>query len=107
MAAKVMAIAREEMALGLGLTGVPVQVTGELKEVERIVEELIEAKTQMVILDEYYRDKFSETFSIKLQRHSGLPLVIFCPAFAEEKAGTDAYINAILRPAVGFEIRLG
>jgi vacuolar-type H+-ATPase subunit F/Vma7 len=106
MASKVVAIAQGQPALQLGLTGLRVVEAQSVEEVEKQLAELMESDAQVVIVDERYRDQFSEWFSLRLARHSGLPLIIFVPSFEEEDAGTDAYINAILKPAVGFEIRL-
>ena len=106
MASKVVAIAQSQAALQLGLTGLKVHETQDPAAVEKLLGELLESDTHVVIVDEAFRNAFSEWFDMKLARHSGLPLVIFVPSFNEEDPGTDAYINAILKPAVGFEIRL-
>lgn len=106
MAANVVAIAHGQTALELALTGVPVRETADHREAEQILNELLGSDSQVVIVDEAFRGRFSEFFTNRLARHTGLPLVIYCPSFAEEDARTDEYINAIVRPAVGFEIRL-
>lgn len=107
MASKLVAIGNGNPALTLGLTGVPVEESADVREVEKRLTELMETKSaQVVIVNEEYRDKFSEWFSNRLQKHGGVPLIIFAPGFEQEDAGTDAYINAIVKPAVGFEIRL-
>jgi len=106
MAAKVTALASGQTAIELGLTGVPVEETADPKVVEQRLVELLDSDAQVVIVDEVFRGRFSEWFNNRLARHAGLPMIIFCPAFAEEDAGTNAYINAIVKPAVGFEIRL-
>ncbi|MBI2435032.1 MAG: hypothetical protein HYV26_19425 [Candidatus Hydrogenedentes bacterium] len=106
MAEKVVAIAHGQAALQLGLTGLPVHEVNEIGAVETMLTDLMESEAQVLIVDERFRGQFSEWFSNRLARHSGLPLIIFVPSFGEEDAGTDAYINAILKPAVGFEIRL-
>jgi len=106
MASRITAIAKDEVGLQIGLTGVHVRPAANTEEAERMLVELLESDAEVVIVDEYYRDKFSEWFVGRLARHTKLPLVIFCPAFAEEDPGTDAYINSIVKPAVGFEIRL-
>ena len=106
MAAKINAIAKDEAALQVGLAGVSVQRAANAAEAEALLTAELEGDAQLVIVDEAYRSQFSEWFSAKLAKHNRLPLVIFCPAFAEEDPGTDAYINSIVKPAVGFEIRL-
>ncbi|HNR30557.1 MAG TPA: V-type ATP synthase subunit F [Candidatus Hydrogenedentes bacterium] len=106
MATNIVAIGQPTMSLGLGLTGVRVHETRDVKEADALIEELLAGDTEVLIIDESLRDKLSEWRRNRLARHKGRPLVIYCPAFEEEEAGTDAYINAILKPAVGFEIRL-
>lgn len=106
MASKVVAIAHGRSALQLGLTGLRVQETANVAEVEKVLADLIDSDAQVVIVDEHYRREFSEWMTHRIGRHTGLPLIIFVPGFEAEDAGTDAYINAILKPAVGFEIRL-
>jgi vacuolar-type H+-ATPase subunit F/Vma7 len=106
MATKVIAIAQGQSALQIGLTGVPIEEILDPREAEKRLAELLESDSQVVIVEESHREKFSEWFTARLARHTGLPLVIFCPSFAGEEANTAAYINNIVRPAVGFEIRL-
>lgn len=106
MASKIIAVARGQSALQLGLTGVRVEEAASVEAAEQRLDELLVSDAEMLIVEEALRDEFSEWFRLRLARHGGLPLVIFAPAFASEDAGTDAYINAILKPAVGFEIRL-
>ncbi|MCC6143888.1 MAG: hypothetical protein IT368_08780 [Candidatus Hydrogenedentes bacterium] len=106
MASNVVAIGRGTTALGLGLAGVSVERIENIREAEDRLRELLDSDAEMVIVEEQLRDEFSEYMHLALGRHHGLPLVIYVPAFASEEAGTEAYINAILKPAVGFEIRL-
>lgn len=107
MAVKINAIAKGETGLQIGLAGVHVQHAASAQEAETLLaKDIEEGSAQLVIVDEAYRSQFSDWFQTRLARHNKLPLVIFCPAFAEEDPGTDAYINSIVKPAVGFEIRL-
>jgi len=106
MAANITAIAQGNTVLTLALTGVPVEELTDVKAVEDRLIDLMDSDIDAVIVDEFFRDKFSEFFENRLARHSGLPLIIFCPSFEEAEATTDAYINSIVKPAVGFEIRL-
>ena len=53
-----------------------------------------------------YRARFSEWFLDRLQRHKGRPLVVYCPDYAGTDINPDEYISSILKPALGFEIRL-
>lgn len=104
--AKVTAIAQPTMAMGLGLTGVRVEEVQTVREAEHHLEELLGSDAEAVLVQEDFRAGFSEYMQRLLARHTGRPLVIYCPSFQEPQANTDAYINAILKPAVGFEIRL-
>ena len=106
MASKMIAVAHGNTALSLALTGITVEELHDVKDAEKRLVELLDSQHEVVIADERYRDELSEWFQLRMQRHSGLPILIFCPTFDEEDAGTDAYINAIVKPAVGFEIRL-
>lgn len=106
MASKVVAIAQGQAALQVGLTGVPVEEILDAREAEKRIAELLDSDCQVVIVEDGLREKFSEWFHARLARHSKLPLVIFCPTFSGAEADTSAYINNIVRPAVGFEIRL-
>ncbi len=106
MAAKINAIAKDETALQIGLAGVTVRRAANAAEAETLLAEEIEGDAHLVLVDESYRSQFTDWFQTKLSRHNRLPLVIFCPSFSEEDPGTDAYINSIVKPAVGFEIRL-
>ena len=103
---KVVALANGQAALQVGLTGVPVEEVYDVETVENRLVELMASDAEVVIVNEAFRSQFSEWFQGRLERHNGLPLIIFCPSFEEEDAGTLAYINAIVKPAVGFEIRL-
>jgi len=107
MASNIVAIGHGNSTLSVSLTGVPVEEIESVREVEKRLGELLDSRdADVVILDEANRSEFSEWFQNRLAKHGGRPLVIFCPSFEEEDPGTDAYINAIVKPAVGFEIRL-
>lgn len=107
MASSIVAIGHGNSTLSVSLTGVPVEDIEDVREVEKRLSDLMDTRAvDVVIVDEAYRDQFSEWFSMRLAKHGGRPLIIFCPAFEEEDPNTDAYINAIVKPAVGFEIRL-
>ena len=104
--AKIAAVARDATALNLGLTGIHVEDVRDIREAEKRVDELLQDKLDVLILDERYREEFSDRFMTRLQRHTGEPLVVFCPPFEDEDADVDAYLSAVIKPAVGFEIRL-
>lgn len=106
MASKVVALANGQAALQVGLTGVSVEEVFSADTAENRLAELMSSETEVVIVNEEFRDQFSEWFQMRLAKHSGLPLIIFCPSFENEDAGTLEYINSIVKPAVGFEIRL-
>ena len=103
---KVVAIAKGQPALELGLTGITVEEIHDAQEVEERLVELIDGDAELVIVEESYRSHFSDWFTTRLARHNKLPLVIFCPSFTDEDADSVAYIGGIVKSAVGFEIRL-
>ena len=103
---KVIAIAKGQPALELGLTGIAVEEIHKTEDVETRLVELIEGDAELVIVEEGYRDHFSDWFTARLARHNKLPLIIFCPSFTDEDADSAAYIGGIVKSAVGFEIRL-
>jgi vacuolar-type H+-ATPase subunit F/Vma7 len=105
-ASKVVALANGQAALQLGITGVPVEEVFGIDRVESRLAELMDSDAELVIANEEFRDQFSEWFQMRLAKHNKLPLIIFCPSFENEDAGTLEYINSIVKPAVGFEIRL-
>jgi hypothetical protein len=104
--AKIVALARGNTSLSLGLTGVPIDEVRTQAKAEDRLSELIESDMDVVMVAEEWRLGFSEWMQNRLAKHGKRPLVIYCPSFDEEDPGTDAYINAIVKPAVGFEIRL-
>ncbi len=104
--AQIIAIAQSATAIGLGLTGIQIEEVRNVRQAERCLEGLLASDAKMLLVDEAFRSQFSDYANMLLQRHHGLPLVIFCPRFQEEEMDTESYINALLRPSVGFEIRL-
>lgn len=104
--AKIVALARGNTALSLGLTGVPIEELRTQTGVEDRLSDLLDSDADVVIVAEEWRNGFSEWMQNRLAKHGRRPLVIYCPSFDEDDPGTDAYINAIVKPAVGFEIRL-
>lgn len=103
---KIAALARSATALNLSLTGIRVEEINDSKDAEKRVDALLQDDLDVLILDERYRADFSERLAERLRKHKGSPLVVFCPAFEEEHSDVDAYLSAIIKPAVGFEIRL-
>lgn len=105
--AKIVALASDATALNLELAGVHVEDIPDLREAERRCMELLDERPDVLILEEHFRTRFSDRTQDRLARHKGAPLVVFCPAFEEADTDVDAYLSAIIKPAVGFEIRLG
>lgn len=103
---KIAAIAMDAAALNLGLAGIRVEEIADVREVEKRMEELMQDGLEVLIVDERYRRHFSERMRERLARHKGQPLIVYCPPFDEEDTDVDAYLNAVIKPAVGFEIRL-
>ena len=104
---KIAAIAMDSTALNLALTGVRVEDITDIREVENRCDKLMQDDLDVLIIDERYREGFSERFADRLKNHEGEPLLVFCPHFDEEDSDVDAYLSSVIKPAVGFEIRLG
>ncbi len=103
---KIVALATDTTALNLLLTGVTVEEPANVKEAESRLDELMQGDVNVLIIEEKLRDEFSVRTSERLASHSGEPLIVYCPAFDEEDSDVDAYLSSIIKPAVGFEIRL-
>lgn len=103
---RIAAIARGATALNLSLAGITVEETADADHAEARVDALMNDGVDVLIIEEALRDQFSERMRERLQRHKGEPLIVFCPAFDEEDSDVDAYLSAVIKPAVGFEIRL-
>lgn len=104
---KVTALATDAAALNLSLTGIPVEEFADVKEAERRCLALLEDDVEVLVIEEKLSDAFSERARDRLARHQGEPLLVFCPAFDEEDTDVDKYLSSVIKPAVGFEIRLG
>jgi vacuolar-type H+-ATPase subunit F/Vma7 len=103
---KILAIAQDHVALQLALSGVPIQRVATAEEAEPLLEKHLEGDTDVLLIQDEIRAGFSEFHMNMLKRHKGSPLVVSCPSFDEEESDVDAYLSAIIKPAVGYEIRL-
>jgi hypothetical protein len=88
------------------LAGVMVIEADTSEEAEAAVSEHLDGGCRLLIVQDDLRRGFSETFQERLLRHRGEPLVVYCPLFDEDVSGVDAYVSAVLKPAIGYEIRL-
>ena len=103
---KVIALATDSTALNLSLTGITVEEVSDPKEVEIRIDALLQSDLDVLIIEEQLREEFTNRAQTRLNFHSGAPLIVYCPAFDEEDSDVDAYLSSIIKPAVGFEIRL-
>ncbi len=103
---RVVGIANGPVALQLKLAGVAVEEAADPQEAEAILDGLLEGKAQIVVLQEDLGKGFSAWFEDRLARHHSLPLVVNCPLFDKEESEVDDYLAAVLKPAIGYEIRL-
>lgn len=104
----VAAIAHGHQAIQLRLTGIHVDEAGTAREAEELCENYLKGNVNvLIIIEERFRSGFSEHFRDRLRKHKGAPLVVYCPGFEQEESDVDAYLSSVLRPAIGFEIRLG
>ena len=104
--AEVVAIAQDHVALNLALTGAKIRRPADAADAEDILRELLDTDTDVVLVQEDLRNGFSERFQNILAKHKGSPLIVYCPLFEEDEADVDAYLSAVLKPAIGYEIRL-
>lgn len=104
--AEVVGIAEEHLAIMLALTGIHVEEVRDVSEAEEALDSYLESDVEFVIVQEKFRDAFSGWFKDRLLAHRGLPLVVFCPDFENEDPEVDEYLASVIRPAVGYEIRL-
>ncbi|GMW01752.1 MAG: hypothetical protein AMXMBFR84_28890 [Candidatus Hydrogenedentota bacterium] len=102
----VVAIANGHVALKLGLTGIFVEHASDVHQAQESLVKNLEGDADVLVIQDEFRDQFSEWHKEQLRRHRGTPLVVFCPSFSEENSNVDAYISAVLKPAIGYEIRL-
>jgi len=103
---KICALARDAIALSLALTGIRVEEVSDVQDGESRCDELLQDGLDVLIIEEQLRDGFTDRMKDRLKRHEGLPLIVYCPAFDEEDSNVAAYLSAVIKPAVGFEIRL-
>ncbi len=102
----VTAVADEPLALLLGQTGIHVDQPKDMRDAEACIEALCERKVGIIIVQEDYQERFSERFKERLARRKGLPILLYCPSFDSETQDMDSYIAEVIRPAIGYEIRL-
>ncbi|HOZ46540.1 MAG TPA: V-type ATP synthase subunit F [Candidatus Hydrogenedentes bacterium] len=102
----VAAIARDPLALQFALTGVETFEVVTAEEAEEALDDLLASDVRLVVVEERLRNEFSTPFVRRLEKHKGLPLVLFCGEFDKEDDETGAYLAAVLKPAIGYEIRL-
>lgn len=103
---KITALASGNAAMKLALTGLRVREVADAKDAEDALESMMQEKLDVIIIEEKLRHGFSERTQEKLKRHKGAPLLVNCPSFDEEETDVDAYLSSVIKPAVGFEIRL-
>lgn len=103
---KIFGVASGNTAIKLALTGIRVREVADSKEAEQVLDALMQEKLDVIIIEENLRQGFSERAQEKLRRHKGAPLLVNCPSFDEEETDVDAYLSSVIKPAVGFEIRL-
>jgi hypothetical protein len=104
----VVALARGALAMQMALAGLRVEQPEPGDPAETVLDEILREPGQvtLVIVQDDYRRKFSEWFRDRLSRHKTRPLVVYCPESPGGDGDVDAYITSVLKPALGFEIRL-
>lgn len=104
----VIALAGSEIGLQLGLAGVPVVEVADVDEALEILTRYLDGldSAQIVLVDENLRQRFPERVHKRIREHRGLPLILFCPSFQTDENNADALLAELLKPAIGYEIRL-
>jgi vacuolar-type H+-ATPase subunit F/Vma7 len=105
---RVAGVAGDRLGLLLGLAGIEVFRAEDGEAAQRDIERLMEEGAGMVIVEEALQQQLSERFRDKLDRHKGLPLIVTCPEFDLDTSEDDMddFVAAVIKPAVGYEIRL-
>ncbi len=103
----IVGIASDPAALQLRLTGMVVEEVRDAAQAEDAIDRWMEEDgVEILVVGETLRDGFSPAFAERLRRHKGRPLVVYCPVFQTETIDVDEYLSSVIKPAVGFEIRL-
>ena len=102
----VVGIAQGHVALLLALTGLHVEEVTNASEAEEILADYLERDVEIIVLQEELQEGFSTLMQERLANHRGAPLVAECPSFEEADSEVDAYLSAVLKPAIGYEMRL-
>jgi len=104
----VCAIAQGPLAIHLGLAGLRVEQPVSSETAEAMLDAMLNDPDayMLIIVQEIYRRDFSEWFLERLKRHKGRPLVVFCPDYSDSTIDPGNYVTAILKPVLGFELRL-
>lgn len=103
---KIVALASGAIALNLSLTGISVHEVSDSETAETLFSEMMDDSVDVLIVEEKLREGFSRRMALRLAEHTGQPLIVNCPSFDEEDSDVDAYLSSVIKPAVGFEIRL-
>ncbi|HOJ31911.1 MAG TPA: V-type ATP synthase subunit F [Candidatus Hydrogenedentes bacterium] len=104
----VIALANSEVGLQLRLAGVPVIDVTDADEAIQILLRYLDGldAAQIILVDETLRERFPERIHKRIREHRGLPLILFCPSFETDESDVDALLAELLKPAIGYEIRL-
>lgn len=102
----IVGIAEGHVALQLALTGIYVEEVAGAREAEDALADYLEQDIEIIVLQEELIEGFSLAMKERLARHHGPPLVAECPSFDVADSEVDAYLSAVLKPAIGYEMRL-
>lgn len=101
-----LAITGPRLGLKLRLAGVPTEEATDPEAIEELIVKGVGSGVRVLIVQEDFRDRFSKQLVELLDRPRETPLLAFCPSFEEEESDALEYVAAVVRPAVGYEIRL-
>ena len=105
---RVTALVSKQLSMTLALSGIQVEETTSVKQVEERLNSCLKEPggIEILILEEHFRQDLSEWTRERLRRHKGKPLIVYCPNFETEELDVNTYLASVLKPALGYEIRL-
>lgn len=103
----VTALANGPLAVGFALTGIHVEEIADPRDTEEALARCLqEDRWAIVILQESLAHSLPARVREAVLRRKEPPLVVVSPSFDTEESGADRYVAEVVRPAIGYEIRL-
>ncbi|MCP4639812.1 MAG: hypothetical protein GY851_05240 [bacterium] len=102
----VVGIANGHLAVQFNLAGIAVSEASTPDETREAINAALSSAARVVMVQEDLDAALPELFRAALRQRQALPLVVVCPAFETEASGVLDYVSRVVRPAVGYEIRV-